>query len=134
MVGLGGLLGGNNASEGFAVSGDGSIVVGRGSNVGAEAEAAIWTQSTGFVRLKDALTLQYGVDLTGWNLLDAMDISADGRVIVGRGRNPSGIEEGWIVTNNEPFMPAQIPEPGTGSLVGLGLVLLARARRRSSSS
>ena len=43
-----------------------------------------------------------GVNLTGWWLRSAFDVSADGSVIVGRGTNPFGQEEGWIAR----FTPA----------------------------
>ena len=61
-----------------------------------------------------------GLDLTGWELFEARDISGDGLTIVGFGRNPSGDNEAWI---------AIIPEPGTGVLLMAGLVGLATYRR-----
>ena len=44
----------------------------------------------------------YGLDLTGWELDEGKGISADGRVIVGLGHNPSGFDEGWIAVIPEP--------------------------------
>lgn len=61
------------------------------------------------------------LDLTDWNLQVSRVISDDGFVIVGNGTNPSGFPEAWI---------AVIPEPGTGSLVLLGLAALGIRRRR----
>ena len=63
----------------------------------------------------------YGLDLTGWDLLSASAISADGRHLVGYGSNPDGFTEAWLVT---------IPEPGTGLLLVTGLLGIAVRRRR----
>ena len=49
--------------------------------------------------------------LTGWTLNQATGVSADGRSIVGFGRNPAGNTEAWL---------AAIPEPSS-------LLLLAGA-------
>ena len=37
-----------------------------------------------------------GVNLTGYLLEFASGVSADGKVVVGSGRNPSGFYEAWI--------------------------------------
>ena len=47
--------------------------------------------------LKEVLTNQLGLDLTGWVLTEATDVSIDGSTIVGRGMNPSGGSESWVV-------------------------------------
>jgi len=44
---------------------------------------------------------EYGLDLTGWKLTNAMDISADSLTIVGAGINPEGNYEAWIVRFSE---------------------------------
>jgi hypothetical protein len=64
-----------------------------------------------------------GLDLTGWNLLTAEGISADGQTIVGYGYSPtsSPFVEAWI---------AVIPEPNTALLVMTGLLGLAYRQRR----
>jgi len=67
------------------------------------------------VSLQDFLDNNLGVDLTGWTLSLATDVSGDGTVIVGTGINPSGRLEGWIAT---------IPEPSTLILAILGLLAL----------
>jgi len=51
----------------------------------------------------------------------AEGVSADGKTIVGSGRNPSGQAEGFV---------AVIPEPSTALLMGLGLVGLGMMRSR----
>ena len=57
----------------------------------------------------------YGIDLTGWLLLQATGISDDRSTIVGWGLNPAGNTEAWV---------AVIPEPSSTSialLAALGL-------------
>ncbi|HLA64640.1 MAG TPA: T9SS type A sorting domain-containing protein, partial [Rhodothermales bacterium] len=46
------------------------------------------------VSLPDSL-VALGVDLTGWELRGATGVSADGRIVVGWGRNPQGEFEAW---------------------------------------
>jgi probable HAF family extracellular repeat protein len=115
----GGLAGG---SEALGVSGDGSFVVGMSpSDTGST--AFLWDEAHGMRALAQILIDELGLDLTGWTLTRATDISADGNVIVGWGMNPNGESESWI---------AVIPEPSTGWLVAAGLaglVSLQRARR-----
>ena len=109
-----------------AVSGDGSVVVGYDwvfSGPDREKVAAwIWDEPHGMRAIEDLLTDDYGLDLTGWGLTAATDISADGRVIVGYGYAPDGVSQGWI---------AVIPEPSTPLLLLLAALPLAvRAWRR----
>lgn len=106
----------SNAAD---VSGDGAIVVGSSETGNFDPEAIIWDESNGMRSLEVVLE-GLGVDLGGWDLDFATAISADGKTIVGYGRNPSGGIEAWI---------AVIPEPGTALLVGLGLSALAMRER-----
>jgi len=46
--------------------------------------------------LKTVLANDFGLDLTGWTLLEARRMSDDGRTVVGYGENPSGDAEAWI--------------------------------------
>jgi len=69
--------------------------------------------------------LGLSADLAGWSLERARGVSANGRTIVGTGTNPSGETEAWI---------AYLPEPGTGTLLVLGLLLAARRRREGPLS
>ena len=97
MVLLGDLPGGPVRSAAKAISGDGTVVVGnRWSAAGTE--AFIWDAADGMRSLCTVLTGRYGLDLSGWHLTSANDISADGRHIVGSGVNPDGHTEGWIAT------------------------------------
>ena len=102
----------DHSSWALAVSGDGSAVVGT-----SQGEAFLWTDADGARRLADVLTLDWGLDLTGWTLTEATGISSDGRVIVG-----NGSQGGWM---------AVIPEPGACSLLYLGFVgFISGTRRR----
>jgi probable HAF family extracellular repeat protein len=123
MVGLGDLPGGGHDSDARAVSDDGKRVVGRADgNVSPAPRAFLWTPDDGMRLLQQVLVEDYGLDLTGWTLREATDISADGNTIVGWGINPAGLTEAWV---------AAIPEPSTAPLLALGLALLAaKAGRR----
>lgn len=124
ITGLGDLPGGRFISVARAVSGDGSVVVGSADTGAVPAydnnTAFIWDSLNGMRALQDVLQSEYGLDLSGWWLLDAKDISDDGRTIVGVGINPSGDTEAWI---------AVIPEPATGTLLSFSLALLSLTRR-----
>lgn len=102
----------------LAMSGDASLIVGleRSEYV---SRAVIWDEAHGVRDLQDLLSNDIGLDLSGWTLEEAVDISADGTVIVGNGINPFGQTEGWV---------AVIPEPGTLMLLGFGTLLLAGRR------
>ena len=125
MVGLSDLPGGVFGSIAYDVSADGSVVVGAANldmYIGELGEAFIWDADNGMRSLKDVLT-DCGLDLSGWVLLSANGISADGLTIAGEGYSPSGyFREAWIAT---------VPEPGTMALLGLGggLALLRRRRK-----
>ncbi len=87
----GGALQDLGAAGGPNVSSDGSIVVIDGvSGLGAR----IWTVASGMRDLKTVLVDEYRLSLTGWTLGEVW-ISADGRVLVGNGRNPAGVSEVW---------------------------------------
>lgn len=96
MTGLGDLSGGTFASYASAVSADGSVVVGTGYS-GDGAETFVWDAVNNMRSLKDILTNDYGLDLTGWNLTKAYGVSDDGYTIVGYGENPDGDDEAWMV-------------------------------------
>ena len=122
MIGLARLPGTVRVSA-QAVSDDGSILVGwtdKTGSPGTPERATIWIGDTVY-DLKSYLSADLGLDLSGWTLRQATDVSGDGTVIVGSGWNPSGDVEGWV---------AVIPEPATLSLLALaGLAILRRERK-----
>jgi probable HAF family extracellular repeat protein len=113
---------GELASTGaFGTSADATIIVGQRSGHAAAWDLTLGPESHDIAAL---LTEEYGLDLTGWDLQFATDVSSDGHIIVGYGRNPSGQFEGWRAT-----IPSFVPEPGTLGLLGSGLGALASVRR-----
>lgn len=106
------------------VSADGSVIVGSSDSTGYITQAFLWNASLGMVNLKSYLIAHGVTGLTGWTLIDATAVSADGRTIVGAGTNPQGNSEAWIAT---------VPEPSsfTLALSGLGVLWWSRTRRRS---
>jgi probable HAF family extracellular repeat protein len=112
-------------------SADGSIIVGTKSTLASflsgddgDPNGFIWTPQLGYRDLRDFLTNDCGLDLTGWGLLCAKGVSDDGLTICGDGINPAGLGEPWI---------AHIPEPGLLTLVGVGSMWLSGRRRRIRS-
>ena len=105
MIGLGFLPGGtpsstlNLISVAYAVSADGSVVVGVSNPIGG---AFRWTQSTGMQSIS-ALLAASGVNMTGWTLASATGVSADGTVIVGMGTDPSSNQEAWLARFSAQF-------------------------------
>src|SRR5262249_6745190 len=92
-VGLG-FLPGSTGSEAYAVNADGSVVVGQ--TIGGAGTAFRWTPATGMQSIQ-ALLIQRGVNLTGWQLTTAFGVSGDGNVMVGRGSAPgSSSTQAWI--------------------------------------
>ncbi len=87
------LHGATFSSNAWSVNGDGTVVVGC-TSIG----PMIWDAVNGMRNLQDVLTIEFGLDLTGWTIGPVRGISADGTVIVGFGTNPDGNTEGWIAT------------------------------------
>ncbi len=124
MIGLG-FLPGVGQSRATTMTPDGSIVLGQGSSFGGD--LFIWDSANGMRSLVDVLTDDFDLDLTGWNLRTVVDISADGRSIVGNGINPDGVREAWIAqlddvpgtvpgsTQGNPLLP---DDPGSGAITG----------------
>jgi len=118
-----GLLPGFAFGVALAASGDGSVVVGYDYKSGVY-HAFIWDLSHGVRDLQDVLVGDYGLDLNAWHLDWAVDISDDGRTIVGFGSSSLFSAQAWVAT---------IPEPGTVVLLALGVLALFRGRRSASS-
>lgn len=113
-----GNLSGKNTTYPYAMTADGSVVVGASSTSWSSSTrlAYIWDSTHGIRNLKDVLTNEYGLDLTGWTLLSANDISSNGNVIVGEGIDPSGYTEAFLVM--------LVPEPAIVIQLGLAAMLL----------
>lgn len=118
ISGLGYLSGGGRRSEALAVSGTGDFVVGFSGDFSSRL-AFLWDPTNGMRNLKDVLQSDYGLNLGGWTLSEAVGISLDGQTIVGNGKNPAGYSEGWIAT---------LPEPGTIGLLAVGSLWVIRRR------
>jgi probable HAF family extracellular repeat protein len=124
MLGLGGLPGSDGESYPRAISGDGRVVIGL-SNAANGESLFMWDEINGMRRLHDVLIgLGLQDQMNGWSLWEALDLSYDGSVIVGFGRNPAGEIEAWRA------VLTPVPEPSTLSLAGVGLALLCAVRLR----
>jgi len=84
----------SDSSQAMDVSGDGSVVVGVATGVSGS-EAVVWDSIHGLQSLTDLL-VDLGLQVTGWSLLTATDVSDDGQTIVGWGPSPSSsFGEAW---------------------------------------
>ena len=115
---LGDLPGGSSLSLAIDVSDDGSVIIGQGNS--GVAEAIVWREGAGMRSLRSIL-LENGVDLTGWTLPGAVEISGDGTTIVGQGMH-NGQPEAYI---------AVIPEPASFVMATAASALLAARGRRA---
>jgi uncharacterized membrane protein len=119
MVGLGDLPGGAVLSAAYAITPNGAIVVGRAGVQGnctpfgcqTAGRAFIWDAQHGLRDLTVVLT-DLGLNLAGWELSEARGISANGRVIVGTGRNPAGNIEAWRADLGPPPLPGDADGDG----------------------
>ena len=94
MVSLGHLPG-HTESIAMGVSADGSVVVGWSGNGLRPDEAFIWDSGHGMRCLQEVLT-ELGTDVFGWKLTRAVDVSADGKSIVGTAVRPDGKIGNWL--------------------------------------
>lgn len=92
-----GSLPGGSSSWVTASSEDGGMVIGGSYEEGVGSTGFLWDPTNGIRRLTDALEFEFGMGpaMSGWQYLEAMRISGDGKVIVGIGRNPAGQYEAW---------------------------------------
>ena len=115
-----GFLAGGNTSLASSVSGDGSLVVGS-SNSSEGFKAFIWDAENGMQDLNIYLAGK-GIDLAGWTLRSAEDISLDGITVVGYGT---------LNGETRAFAVSGVPEPASFNLILLGGVVLMAGRRRN---
>lgn len=95
MQGLG-WVPGAQGSRSYFVTSDGSTVFGTYNGTGING-FFIWDNSSGMRDLRSYLQNEQGIDITGWSFIGLVDISADGKVIVGFGNDPNGVRRGWRV-------------------------------------
>lgn len=105
-----------------AITADGQTVIGSwswGLFPGLEGDgiAFMWTAAQGMRDLRDALADDYDLELPGWQLTAATDITPDGRYIIGNAINPQGDFEAWLID----LQPQPSP-PGPGDANGDGVV------------
>jgi probable HAF family extracellular repeat protein len=92
-----GTLPGIPSSQARAMSADGEVVTGICFTTGAaDGHAFLWTPSLGMVDL-NAYLPTLGADLSGWTLVHASGVSADGLKIVGYGTH-NGRTESWLAS------------------------------------
>jgi probable HAF family extracellular repeat protein len=129
MVGLGDLPGGIFESHAWDVSADGSVIVGNGTTT-LGLEAFVWTAGGGMKNLREVLIAGGATGLTGWTLIEPSGVSADGRTIVGFGRDALGRGEAWIATIPEPSSLLLLAGAATAGVAAL----LRRVRRDAASN
>ena len=113
-----GALSNHAGSEAYAVSRDGSVIVGTSFHELPEIRnqtAFVWTKDRGMQSLSEVL-IDAGIDMTGWTLSEAKGVSYDGTRIVGTGFNPQGNREVWVAI-------LSIPEPSMFVLSFLAAML-----------
>jgi len=116
IVGLGDLPGANFQSFAWDVSGDGRVVIGLGYPEGPPHNAFIWDPERGMRSLADALTYEYGLDISEWWVIAATAISADGRTIVGGAVHrsiPDDTSHGFVAFLGDPPCPADLNDDRT---------------------
>lgn len=128
-----GLLSGWTDSFATGISGDGLVIIGgvESADRSGERQPFLWTVDFGMRTLQDILTERGLADeIGGWNLGLIEGISADGRYLIGNGRDASDQVIPWLVDLGG-FTP--VPEPETyGAAAVVGLMALVVWRRRRS--
>lgn len=123
MVDLGTPPGGT-LSEAWGVSADGSVVVGD-AGLDGEFVPTIWDEAHGMKNLEDVLAgLGLEGAMQGWDLEQAMGVSADGLTVTGWGYNPDGFREAWIADLSPPSV-VEIPAASNVVLILFAALLVA---------
>jgi probable HAF family extracellular repeat protein len=126
MVGLG-VLPGDNFSSAFAVSADGAVMVGNSERIvnGTDAHpqhGILWDQVFGMQDLRQVLTTQYGINVTGWELTVPLSVSADGSAIAGFGIDPTGHTQAFLISGllvNRLVNGTYVVAPGAHQAIGI---------------
>lgn len=126
MVALDGLVGPESQvfqlSFAKGLSADGSVIVGSAYDADYYSYAVVWN-AEGDVTTIRSLVEAAGSDLTGWDLTEAVDVSDDGRVILGNGTDADGLQQAWIYRAGALITPNGVAE----SFASLAAVPLAEA-------
>ena len=91
-----GTLQGHNAG-GVTTFGDPWVTVGATTFAPGNLDqtAVLWNPLDGMRPIKEILEVDYGLDLTGWQLFSVGAMSRSGRYIAGYGFNPLGLTDAW---------------------------------------
>lgn len=124
LIGLGHLEG-YQYSSAATVSADGRFIGGIAADFSGDIDEyeAVIQGPGGHWRTVKELLESHGVE-TEWDLQGLVDMTPDGRTLVGFGLNEQGVRQAWAIT---------IPEPSAVALAALAAPLLLIARRRPSN-
>jgi uncharacterized membrane protein len=88
--------------------------------------AFMWSANRGMRDLQDVLVGDAGLNLDGWSLTAATDMTPDGGVIIGNAANPQGHQEAWMVRLDErALVSPDITSDGVVDAEDLVAVILA---------
>lgn len=102
-----GVLPGDAFATAQGVSGDGAIVVGTSTSRDYEQNRAFFWTEKSWIRDLDEYLQQIGMNTNGWVLEEAVDISADGTVLLGNGTF-EGERSPFLVTGLPPLTEANL--------------------------
>jgi uncharacterized membrane protein len=121
MVDLGFPRTGNPVPMPSACTADGDIFIGQTFTN----QCFVWRLGTEPRTLDDILTNDFGIDLGNLQIIDAADMTPDGRTIVGIGQDAvTGAFSGWVVN-----LSRSIPAPSTGLALAAAALFASRRRR-----
>jgi uncharacterized membrane protein len=110
------------ASMAVATTDDGRLIVGQESVGQYATRAFAWTHEQGMQPLDVYLQDRFGLDLPGWSLNSVVDMTPDGRVLIGQASHPD-------LGNNLAFRIV-VPEPMTHMMIAIAAVTCTVYRRR----
>lgn len=104
-----GALPGDSVSFARSVTDDGQVVVGTS---GAYRAAFIWTPANGLQNLQSVAENDFGLDLGGFIIRSATDVSNDGKKIVGWGETAQGNHHGFVLDFSDVFADGDLAPLG----------------------